>query len=118
MCGIKSSPLSLSVPPLLQCSQQGGRGNHTDLPALCSTAAELTLTGIMADSHHRWNEKEIGAENRRNGLNQPGFIVGLSAQMPVYTAVREHRCDHVSKSERPRAQADVTAIRLEQTVPE
>lgn len=37
-------------------------GNRTGLPALCSTVAGLTLTGIMADSHHTWevgrNEKE------------------------------------------------------------
>lgn len=40
----------------------------------------------MADSHHTWevgrNEKEMEAENRRNGLNQPGFTVDLSAQTP------------------------------------
>lgn len=42
----------------------GGCSNRTGLPALCSTAAGLTLTGIMADSHHTWeverNEKEKG----------------------------------------------------------
>ena len=40
----------------------------------------------MADSHHTWevgrNEKEMDAENWRNGLNQPGFTVDLSAQTP------------------------------------
>lgn len=107
MLGIKSSPLSLSVPPPLQCSQQGGRGNRTGLPALCSTAAGLTLTGIMADSHHTWeegrNEKEMEAENCRNGLNQLSFTADLSAQMPVYT-VRKHQqfqFDQMSKSLRP-----------------
>lgn len=82
MHGIKSSPLSHSVPPPLQCSQQGARGNRTGLPALCSAAAGLMLTGIMADSHHTCeegrNEKEMEAEKWRSGLNQVGFTVDLS----------------------------------------
>ena len=104
---LKAHHSYLSVPPPRQCSQQGGRGNRTANPALCSTAAGLTLTSIMADSHHTWeegrNEKEMEAENCRNGLNQPSSAVDLSAQTPVYT-VRRHQhflCDHMSKSAWP-----------------
>lgn len=51
-------------------------------------------------------------ENWRNGLNQPGFTVDLSAQMPVYT-VRKHQhfqCDQMSKSAQPCALGDVIVI--------
>lgn len=108
---------------LHRCSahSRGGRGNRTGLPALCSTAAGLTLTGIMADSHHTWeerrNEKEIEVENWRNGLNQPDFTVDLSAQIrSVKTSTS--KCDQMSKSAWPCALGDVMGIWLEQTVPE